>query len=122
MATLAELVLRRRLKSRNNELVGILYEPGQHSASIIGDEAIVSFVDSGGWAIQAFLQRDGDDWALKSDIIMAVNPYGMECRRVGRGFPLAPSIQTALRDAEAKGTQKKGAANKKSTTPDPPTE
>lgn len=116
MATLAELVLRRKLKYTENDLTGIVYEPGQYAAQLVGDEAIVSFVDTGGWGIQAFLVRDGDSWGLKADIIIAVNPYGIECRRVGRAFPESPSIQTALKNA------KKGGRQPKPTTPDPPAE
>lgn len=100
--TLGELVLRRKLEYTKNQITGIVYTPGQHEARIIKDDAIVSFVDSGGWAIQAFLQRDGDDWGLKTDIIIAVNPYGIECRRVTRSFPLTPSIRRALDEANHK--------------------
>lgn len=102
MATLGELVLRRKLETRENPLTGIIYIPGQFQAQIVGDDAIVSFVDGGGWAVQAFLQRDGEDWGMKSDIIICTNPYGTECRRVGRAFAGTDSVVAALQVAERK--------------------
>lgn len=103
MVTLGELVLRRRLETQ--ELrggMGLAYVPGQRHATVTNDDAILSYVDSGGWAIQMFCTFRDDEWGLKTDIFLAVNPYGIEARRLPTSTRLNEELVRTIEVARKK--------------------
>lgn len=101
--TLGELVLRRRLESQEvRGGLGPIYLPGQYHAVVTGDDAILSFVDIGGWAVQMFVQYRDAEWIMKTDRFLAINTFGMEVRHIAMNTRLSGESVRALESARTK--------------------
>lgn len=118
--TAGELILRRKLEKREaDNITATVYLNGQHQASLVGDDAIVSYCQEG-FGLQMFCTKDSDgDWVLKTPYVLRVAPDGyIETAKMAWGYRISDESIRAIQAA----SKKKGAARTKQTTPDSPSE
>lgn len=107
--TMGELLGRRRLHKTPRGL----YQPGQHGAVIIGDKAILSWVDNSGYLCIMPCEFTDDEW-IGSQFIVRCGFQTVDSRNLGRKRDLDGDQVNAIKRAQ-KG-KKKGAAAQ-ATTP-----
>jgi len=118
--TVGELLARRRLKQ--DTLGGVeRYIPGQHSATMIGDQAILSYVDGTGFVCIVPCHFVDDEWITYAYVVRC-GLLTVDSRFMGRPQPLSEAsvraLQAAVKKAEEKKPKKK-TTQKEGATPIP---
>ena len=119
MFTLGELLVRRKL---DQDTMGgdPRYIPGQHQVTLLsrGQDAIYSFVDDAGFAIQMFWTKDDlGEWYLRDGGAVKADHNQVTVIYFPRSFAPTEKMAREFQDAE-KEAQKKGAPKKRPSSGD----